>query len=770
MTRQLRVAVLSGLFLLSSLAMLHSVRAQSAPPDSGVAVMPQVTDIPYFTLNDGMNSTLTLNNVAPTSTTVTVTIYNLEGKAQVLKPITLPPHSFQQIELRDVIVGDEFGSGNLNVAYSSISMGVTCQVSVSNPAARVSFESRDVWGQQDMQDMMPSMTKNLSGILWLPQETAEGFLAVTNIGMNRETVHVSVGSKSKTVILYPRQTQLVKLSDELGRRGPGASLVQLQQDGMPGDIVTTGYVLDLKRGYSSAFTMFDPGLVTSSHLAGAHVRIGKPNPSEDFPDGTYFRSPLLLANVGASPVVARVSVDYTVQEKLQMTPIDPNRADATEDKFNTVAVKTLTIAPGNAQRIELSDALEKLGIDRVTEAGVDVDYDTSPGTLIGQLASVDQSGDYSFEVPIKDPAGMMEMMEGIYPWTLEDGNNIVLHLKNTTNQPATGLLLFEYYDDGAFKTYNYPLISLEPYQTIAIDIRKLINSKKIDLQGHTFPANVTHGQAQWRQEIPYSMIGRAEQTNVKEGIARSFSCGSGCCRLFYDFDYLTPSVLTGVAGGSGILVADKRGVSCNNTLYGPYPDTTSGIWSTSLSSVATVSAGTVTYVGGGSAVIGTSALNTQYVPSGPGCGCREQLSYIPVSATATVQVPTSDRIVQQISAFVPTNCPTGQSGYFRKVQKIVTDQVGQDIVIAGQSLTESVTVSAPNDFGFANFNIGAAPTDANGHFFDTFSFCSSLCPASGGTSVVNQIIHDTPPATTAIFNLRQNTISYMCNSIKVNGL
>ena len=61
MTRQLRVAVLSGLFLLSSLAMVHSVKAQNAPPVTPMPVMDQMTNIPYFTLRDGMSSTLTRN-------------------------------------------------------------------------------------------------------------------------------------------------------------------------------------------------------------------------------------------------------------------------------------------------------------------------------------------------------------------------------------------------------------------------------------------------------------------------------------------------------------------------------------------------------------------------------------------------------------------------------------------------------------------------------------------------------------------------------------
>lgn len=473
MTSQLRVAVLSSLFLLSSLAMVHSVRAQNVPPKKPIPpepVMEQMTDIPYFTLRDGMNSTLTLNNVGPTSTPVTVTIYNTEGKAQVLTPITLAPHSFKQIELRDVVVGDDFDSGNLSVAYTGISMGVTCQVSVSNPDKRISFESRDVWGQQDMQDMMSSMSKSMSGILWLPQDSAEGFLAVTNVGKNKTTVQVLIGSKPKTVTLYSRETRLVKLSDESGQHGPGASLVKLQSDGMPGDVVTTGFVLDLKRGYSSAFTLFDAGLARSSHLAGAHLRIGKPEQSEGFPEGTQFRSPLLLANVGTGSVMAHVSVDYTVQIGQDQNGGNDAKKNSTKtvQKHAVIKVKDLTIAPGDVQRIELSDAL--VGLGQIVEAGVDVDYDTPPGTLIGHLVSVDQSGDYSFEVPVKDPAGMMEMTDGIYPWSLEDGNNTVLHLKNTTDQPMNGQLLFDYYDNGILKQYNYPEIILEPYQTVAIDI------------------------------------------------------------------------------------------------------------------------------------------------------------------------------------------------------------------------------------------------------------------------------------------------------------
>jgi len=74
-------------------------------------VMEQMTNIPYFTLRDGMSSTLTLNNLVSSPTPVTVTIYNEQGEGQVLKPITLDPHSFKEIKLGDVVVGDNFSTG-----------------------------------------------------------------------------------------------------------------------------------------------------------------------------------------------------------------------------------------------------------------------------------------------------------------------------------------------------------------------------------------------------------------------------------------------------------------------------------------------------------------------------------------------------------------------------------------------------------------------------------------------------------------------------------
>jgi len=554
MTRQLRVAVLSPFFLLSSLAMVRSARAQGVtsvtPPQP---VMAQTTNIPYFTLRDGSSSILTLNNVGPTATTVTVTNYSMEGKAHPLDPITLNPHSYGQFDLSTVVPDDEFSAGNIQVAYTGIMMGVTCQVSIFSLEKRVSFESREPYEMQSMDEMMPLMSNKVGGVLSIPQREAEGFLALTNSSVNQATVQVSVGSKQKSFVLRPRQTQLLRLSDEFGERGPSAALVRLEYSGIPGDIITTGFVLDLKNGFSSAFTMVDPSLDMSSHLSGAHLRIGQPDRSEGFPEGTLFRSPLLVANRGDMPVTAHVLLDYKIKQKLEMTPADPSKAEVTEEKFGTLPLGEVTVAPGGVQKIELSDFVGNLGEGPIMEAGVDVDYDAPPGTLLGQLVSVDQTGDYSFEVPIKDPAAATEGLDGIYPWTLDDGTNTVVHLKNTTGNPALAYMTLGYHDANGFNTYRHPKISLRPYETVEIDIQGLEDSKEPDLLGHVLPTTATHGQAVWHQVTPYSMIGRAEQTNVKDGIARSFSCNQNCCDNYSTTEYFSPSSVTANVGGSGYI-------------------------------------------------------------------------------------------------------------------------------------------------------------------------------------------------------------------------
>src|SRR5439155_2413484 len=156
----------------------------------------------------------------------------------------------------------------------------------------------------------------------------------------------------------------------------------------------------------------------SSHLAGAHFRFGPANPKEGFRAGIGFLAPLAVGNVGSSPAEASISVDYTDDSGAHVVSLGP-----------------ILLAPGEAKVLELSRELMRRGVSGpVEDAGVDISYNGVVGSVLARLTSLDQTGDYSFDVPLKDPLAGMNRVSGNYPWRLDNGYNTVLHLKNTIDK------------------------------------------------------------------------------------------------------------------------------------------------------------------------------------------------------------------------------------------------------------------------------------------------------------------------------------------------
>src|ERR1700730_2372965 len=159
------------------------------------------------------------------------------------------------------------------------------------------------------------MSNYLNAILSLANTNADGYLAVTNMTTrNAVTVQVTVGHKQDTFVLTSRETRLLNLGEQHADKRGTAVLVNVHHNGNPGDIAATGFVLDEGAAYSSTLTMVDPAMAYSNMLAGTHFRFGAPRSSEDFPTGTVFRAPLLLANITARPVLAHLAVDFTLDQ------------------------------------------------------------------------------------------------------------------------------------------------------------------------------------------------------------------------------------------------------------------------------------------------------------------------------------------------------------------------------------------------------------------------------------------------------------------------
>lgn len=204
-----------------------------------------------------------------------------------------------------------------------------------------------------------------------------------------------------------------------------------------------------------------------------------------------------------------------------------------------------------------------------------------------------------------------------------------------------------------------------------------------------------------------------------------------------------------------------------------YTNTSGTTWNSSDTTIATVQTGMVKGVGGGSVTIngGTTGepVYTQvcglYAPSCPIAGGGGG------SAPGNVQVPTALRVVQTTYNGPPNTpaCPSGYSGWKRVATRAVVDQIGRDIKVGNQLVSETVTPNAGEDGLYMTGHIvtGTGDTDDNGQYPDTFSVCSPACPGSA-TTTATQTNSDQMPSGGS-YPLTNSTITYACTYIKING-
>lgn len=290
--------------------------------------------------------------------------------------------------------------------------------------------------------------------------------------------------------------------------------------------------------------------------------------------------------------------------------------------------------------------------------------------------------------------GFVECAKGgppaIYPWTVEKGTLTVLHLKNTTNKTVAAGVLIRF--DGG--VYNPDKFELQPYQTIDLDIQKLKDSKKPDVLGHVFPASAAHGQLAWFQITPYTMIGRAEGTDVGAGIARSFSCQSDCCGNFWQGYNLFPEPMNGLVGGSAAFSATETYTDCfGTTTFYPGKESSATSWYSGNTSVVTVnSSGHASFTGPG-LTTGDAVFPVTTYKYNPYPECTEGTGTNTAVGTVNVNPPDHVIVLNDLNG-PPSLCPT--KPWVRQMTMQLAD-VNNHPVTVNYGTAESFSPAAPTN-------------------------------------------------------------------------
>lgn len=652
--------------------------APTVPPKSyDLPDIDNFVDIPYFINSGDMTSTLVLNNDLPNVAQAEVTLFNRQGEPLKLPAFTLQPLNAERFNLAGFTseAAGDFSSGNIQIFYHAPMMSITSQVTVGSTSKKISFES-------NASSAMDYHSNQLSAIIWLADDETQAKAALTNTTSSPLTVAAQAGREIRTIILGARETQVVELRDFVAATtdGPLVSLLTLKHSGAPGALVATGFAYNERKGFSTNLPFVDRSTMATKTLAGAHFKFGPAAFNAGLPWGTTFQVPLVLANPSSSPILANVTVDYTLNAVA-----------------HRVALRSISLAAKQIKQIDLAQELANRGLTGpVDDAGIQISYTGQPGALMARLTSMDETGDFVFDTPLKDPLAGMFRVSGNYPWRLDGDYNTVVHLKNTTNKEVYAVAQLRY--EGG--DYNPDKIKLAPYQTVALDIKKLRDGQAKDIRGGVMPPEVTSGQILWYEQTLDSLIGRAELFTIADGLSSSFSCGGpGVCGQSFATASANPSSANKTADDTGVFfTAQETDRDCLSATFGPFSVTSGLTWSSTDESVAVVdaSSGFVRCMSGGSAAIKATWSATVY-------NCGMSCNSIPVNpvAAGTLQVK------PKITSISPSRAPqafgsglnitiTGKG--FGSAQANVT------LTIAGSGVTGQIDRVTPQEI-LATFTV-----------------------------------------------------------------
>ena len=336
--------------------------------------------------------------------------------------------------------------------------------------------------------------------------------------------------------------------------------------GPPGSLAVTGVVTNKARGFSSTLRFIDATIQRTTSLHGAHLLIGQPDPQSGLPARSKFIPRAVVRNTTDLPI----EVTATVRYKLDNIP-------------SSVQLAPLTLSAFEVRQLDMTDVVNSVGSRTITDAGIELEHTGKPGWVVAAAASIDQSGNHVFDVPVKDPMAK-KMAGGSHPWRIGGDERAVLHLKNIDPQSETAMrqaVVTLYYEGGS---YSLPVQKVEAGQTFEVDIKKLRDEQIPDGFGNRIPAQIDKGQVRWfgRGELG-QFIGRIVQYNPAVGTSSSFSCPIPCpCEPSYDHGEIEGGPIQGTPGERFVVNLVDVVKDCNGfTTRYPVQDAGANVTSTS---------------------------------------------------------------------------------------------------------------------------------------------------------------------------------------------
>ena len=486
----------------------------------------------YYNTENKMTSTLTLNNKGPHLIAVTPILYNLDGGRFIGSPITVAGEASENVELGllAAIAGSQFRAGSFEFSYEGRVLEMGGGLRIVNETKSLIFD------EQMLEPGMKFSSPRMEAVYSIPFESVEASVILSNktdkvVTINGDAVFAgSNGHHPINGALKPYQTSIVKLPPGLIKKA-AAGAVTLSHNGGAGALMAIIHLQEPDKGFSAAVNFADPGKGKTNQYHGAGLRLGSVNGDELTPI-------IAVRNLGSQETSVTGRIPFT-------------NTDGSQGK---VELRKTALAAGE---IKLLSVPGIAGANLAT-AGLELEYDGAPGSVIADALSVSDSGNQVFTLPLKDPQGGMSSTGG-YPWFITDTSSTVVFIKNTTAEPQQFHLDIIY----AGGRWGSNLKTLVPGQTIAFDLRKIQDAGEIGSEGNTIPANASSGHIAWklRGARDKVLIGRAQTVDAAKGMASTYECQCTCGGGFYA-SRMTPGSVTGFPGDTTQFFAQEQDANC----------------------------------------------------------------------------------------------------------------------------------------------------------------------------------------------------------------
>lgn len=537
------------------------------------------------------------NNLETSPLTVTPVLWLSNGGKYALPPVDLAPGGTAIVDIND-------GLAQQGVApYATLSGYVELDYDWAWDALCAMVRNvdflRSVIFQFNLQFSVPSaspangnpsavsqaqaQTQTLEGLWWKQEPNVNAFVALSNPTAQPVSASLTttdqrgnpIGQYSQTI--SPHGTKLLTLG-ELPQSAGSSGGIRVTYAGAENALLVSGGLRDDSSGYSANVPFAPPPGSSAQPSTVSYAELGlmasAADPMMNFPAGTVFTPFSVVRNISGQPV-----------------SVTPNLYWMAGGVAQTARLPQITLAPFQTQVLDVMALLAQAGQKNYNgnlSLVLDVTSNVPRGAILLAGGSVDQTNNYVFQVIAQ---GIRESVsKTVSYWNTANGNDTMVTLWNPADEAQDFVFTLLY----ATGHYLHP-IHLAPRATLTFNVSEILHNPTPDAEGNVIPAGLTEGRARIAGPLGNSQHILVALDSGTYNVQKA-TCGTNC--------HNCDGIVSGSVADNPFAVAvgntHQLTFTVNYDTGEQYDVTDYSSWSSSNTSVGTVSTGNVNGVSPGS--------------------------------------------------------------------------------------------------------------------------------------------------------------------------